>query len=755
MLTLKKTQSTAQRQLGRILFLSLACCSVLYGCQSSQQDTAQQAEQPKSESMSMSSNEAEVQQAAGPVAARRDHALEAHGDVRNDPYYWLRDDQRENAEILDYLNAENDYTKAQLAHLEGVKTQLFEEMSARLAPTDSSVPFRTDVGWFARRYEEGKELPIHVWWPGQSGEWPEGEAQVLLDENVLGADLDFYDVGNYDVSPDGRWLAWVEDTVSRGIYQLRFRSIEGDASADEVIEGVASSLAFANDGKTIFYMKLQDETLIPWQVWRHELGTDPANDVLVYQEDDSTFFNSLGRSADGQWIVIAQNSTTMTEYRVIPTASPNSDPQVVIPRQRGHEYQVELLGDRAYVLTNEGAVDFRLITVPLAQASDRKQWQELLAQRPNTLLQDLQVLRDYVIVEEISNANQRLRVLPLKGGDSFHISADEPAYLAYLGANEQTNTDTLRYVYSSPTTPATTYDLNLKTGEKVQRKQEFAGKDFDASKYETTRLEITARDGTLVPVTLLHRRGQKTDGQAPLYLQGYGSYGFSYLPGFNSQVLSLVDRGFVTGVAHIRGGQEKGRQWYDNGKLLNKKNTFTDFIDVAQGLVKQGWAHPEKVAGSGRSAGGLLIGAVANMAPETFKVLLAGVPFVDVVTTMLDESIPLTTYEYDEWGNPNQKEFYDYMLSYSPYDNLHQGPYPNILVTTGLWDPAVQYWEPAKWVARLRATKQDQNELLLYTDMTAGHRGGSGRFDRLKDRAMEYAFTMDRMGLSSSAESSE
>lgn len=703
----------------------------------------------------MSSNEAEVQQAAGPVAARRDHALEAHGDVRNDPYYWLRDDQRENAEILDYLNAENDYTKAQLAHLEGVKTQLFEEMSARLAPTDSSVPFRTDVGWFARRYEEGKELPIHVWWPGQSGEWPEGEAQVLLDENVLGADLDFYDVGNYDVSPDGRWLAWVEDTVSRGIYQLRFRSIEGDVSADEVIEGVASSLAFANDGKTIFYMKLQDETLIPWQVWRHELGTDPVNDVLVYQEDDSTFFNSLGRSADGQWIVIAQNSTTMTEYRVIPTASPNSDPRVVIPRQRGHEYQVELLGDRAYVLTNEGAVDFRLITVPLAQASDRKQWQELLAQRPNTLLQDLQVLRDYVIVEEISNANQRLRVLPLKGGDSFHISADEPAYLAYLGANEQTNTDTLRYVYSSPTTPATTYDLNLKTGEKVQRKQEFAGKDFDASKYETTRLEITARDGTLVPVTLLHRRGQKTDGQAPLYLQGYGSYGFSYLPGFNSQVLSLVDRGFVTGVAHIRGGQEKGRQWYDNGKLLNKKNTFTDFIDVAQGLVKQGWAHPEKVAGSGRSAGGLLIGAVANMAPETFKVLLAGVPFVDVVTTMLDESIPLTTYEYDEWGNPNQKEFYDYMLSYSPYDNLHQGPYPNILVTTGLWDPAVQYWEPAKWVARLRATKQDQNELLLYTDMTAGHRGGSGRFDRLKDRAMEYAFTMDRMGLSSSAESSE
>ncbi|MCG8464204.1 MAG: S9 family peptidase [Xanthomonadales bacterium] len=694
------------------------------------------------------SNEAEASAvAAGPTAARRDHALETHGDVRNDPYYWLRDDQRENTEVLAYLNAENDYTNTELAHLEGLKGQLFEEMSARLAPNDSSVPYRTDVGWFARRYEAGKEMPIHVWWPGQAGEWPEGEAQVLLDENALGAKLDFYEVGNYDVSPDGQWLAWAEDTLSRGIYQLRFRSLAGDGGADEVIEGVASSLAFANDGKTIFYMKLQDETLIPWQVWRHELGTDPSNDVLVYQEDDSTFFNSLGRSADGQWIVIAQSSTTMTEYSVISTNQPHSDRQVVIPRQRDHEYQVELLGDQAYVLTNEGAVDFRLITVPLAQAADRSQWQELLAQRPNTLLQDLQVLRDYVIVEEISNANQRLRVLPLKGGDSFHISADEPAYLAYLGANEQTNTDTLRYVYSSPTTPATTFDLNLKTGEKVQRKQEFAGSDFDASKYETTRLEITARDGTLVPVTLLHRRGQKTDGQAPLYLQGYGSYGFSYLPGFNSQVLSLVDRGFVTGVAHIRGGQEKGRQWYDNGKLLNKKNTFTDFIDVAQGLVKQGWAHPEKVAGSGRSAGGLLIGAVANMAPETFKVLLAGVPFVDVVTTMLDESIPLTTYEYDEWGNPNQKAFYDYMLSYSPYDNLHQGPYPNILVTTGLWDPAVQYWEPAKWVASLRATKQDNNALLLYTDMTAGHRGGAGRFDRLKDRSMEYAFMMDHLGM--------
>ncbi|GAB4188107.1 MAG: oligopeptidase B [Wenzhouxiangellaceae bacterium] len=683
------------------------------------------------------------------MARQREHVLSAHGEQRNDPYYWLRDDSRESADVLAYLEAENEYTKAIMAPLDSLREQLFTELKSRVKADDASVPYRTDTGWYAERYEADKDLPIHVRWAQQS-DWPQGEPEVLLDENRLGADYDFYQVGDYQVSPDGRWLAWSEDTLSRGIYQIRLRDLQADetiAIADEVIEQVGPSVVFSADGGTLFYLRLQDDTLIPWQLWRHTIGTDPADDVLVYQEDDASFYNTISRSRDGRWIVLSQFSTTTSDVRIIPAAAPDSAIRSLLPRERGHEFQADFLGDRVYLLTNRDAVNFRLVSVAIEQAADESQWSEILPHQNDALLAEHLVLRNYVVVEEIKDAVQRLRVLPLNGGDSFHITADEPAYTAYIDVNERTDTDVLRYAYASPATPKTIYDIDLSSGERTQRKQDFAGDDFDHSDYQVTRLEVTARDGESIPVTLLHQHGLKPNGSQPLLLQGYGSYGFSYLPSFRSDELSLVKRGFVVGIAHIRGGQERGRRWYDDGKLLNKKNTFTDFIDVGRALIEGGWAHPEKLAGSGRSAGGLLIGAVANLAPETFSVLIAGVPFVDVVTTMLDDSIPLTTYEYDEWGNPADERYYRYMLDYSPYDNVAAREYPDMLVTTGLWDPAVQYWEPAKWVARLRATKQGDSQLLMYTDMTAGHRGGSGRYDRLRDRSREYAFLLERLDM--------
>lgn len=684
------------------------------------------------------------------MAAVHGKVLVAHGHERIDPYYWLRDDAREDEAVLAYLKAENSYTNQAMAPQNELRETLFKELGARLKPDDESVPYHEPTGWYAKRYVAGKELPIHVRWPAHQ-EWPQGDPEVLLDENQLGEGYDFYQIGNYAVGPDGRWLAWAEDTVSRGIYTIRFRDLNTGNESPETLEHAAASLAFAADGETVFYLRLQQETLIPWQVWRHRIGSPAAEDVLVYEESDASYYNALERSRDGRWIVLYQNSTTTSQTQIISTRQPDEPIRPVIPRSRGHEYQVDFLDEQAFILTNQDAVNFRVVSVALARASDRRQWREVVAHRDDVLLSDAAVFRQHLVVEEIDRGIQKLRVMPLNGqgqsqaDQSFHIQADEPAYTASLDVNPTTETHILRYAYTSLATPTTVYDVDLVSGEKIQRKQAYAGDDFDASRYALTRIEIDARDGAKVPVTLLHQAGSKPDGHHPLYLKGYGSYGFSYLPGFSANELSLVDRGFVTAIAHIRGGQEMGRRWYEDGKLLNKKNTFTDFIDVAQALVDQGWADREKVVAAGRSAGGLLIGAVANMAPETFAILIAGVPFVDVVTTMLDESIPLTTYEYDEWGNPQERAFYDYMLSYSPYDQVAARDYPHILVTTGLWDPAVQYWEPAKWVAKLRTLKTDRHELLFYTDMSAGHRGGAGRFERLRDRALEYAFILSRI----------
>jgi len=685
---------------------------------------------------------------AAPVAERREHVLEAHGQQRLDPYYWLRDDERENAAVLEYLQAENEYLTKQLAGTEKLQETLYRELTGRIPANDESVPFRYHGDWLARQYREGLELPIHVRWRQGNSE-PAGEPEILLDENRLKGELEYYSVGEYDISPDGHMLAWTEDIVSRGIYRLRFRDLHGESTFSETIDGVSNDVLFANDNRSVFYLKLQPDTLIPWQVWRHELGTDPDSDVLVYEESDASFQNGISRSHDNRWIILEHQSTTSSEIQLIPADQPEQAPSPLLARAPGHEYTAEFLGDHVYLLSNEGAKNFRIVCAPIAQAEDRQSWVEVLPERAQVLIENHAVFRDHLVAQVTADANSKLEIMRLDGSQRHTIEMDEPAYTANIGTNLVADTDRFIYTYASPTTPTRWYEMNLATGDRRLLKQSYAGDDFDPDRYQTSRLHIAARDGTEVPVTLLYQRGSKPDGSQPAFLLGYGSYGYSYDAGFFSHMLSLVDRGFVFALAHVRGGQEKGRDWYDQGRLLQKKNSFTDYIDVARALIEQGWSHPDKLVGSGRSAGGLLMGAVANMAPDLFHTLVVGVPFVDVVTTMLDESIPLTTYEYDEWGNPNQREYYDYMLSYSPYDNISAQDYPNIYVGTGLWDSAVQYWEPAKWVAKLRYMKTDDHTLVMYTDMNAGHRGNSGRFQRQRDYAREFAFVLQQLGLAS------
>ncbi len=717
----------------RLEVLTLILSIIFLGaCDTVDQNTSTETSQPSEQANGMQA----------PVADRREQILEAHGDKREDPYYWLRDDKRESPQVLAYLQAENDYAEHVTAPMQALEDDLYQELVARIPANDESVPFRYHQHWYARQYQAGKELPILVRW-SQGETEPQGEPEVLLDENQLKGELEFYQVGDYDVSSDDQWLVWTEDVVSRGIYRIRFRNLNTGQTIDTSIEKTGSEVIFANDNRSVFYIRLQDETLIPYQIWRHTIGTSPEQDVLVYQEDDPTYFTTISKSRDQRYIVVGHYSTLTSEVQLIDADQPQQPPQVVIPRTTGHEYQVETLGTQLYLLTNDQAKNFRIVTAPLTQANDREVWQEVLAESPDALISNFAVFNDYVVASITEDANQKLHVIPQDSDVSpWDISADEPAFEMAINVNLDSNATDLRYTYESPAKPLSWYSVDMQNGERQLLKQSFAGEDFDSSKYQVRRINITAHDGTAIPVTLLHRAGLQPDGTHPAYLLGYGSYGSSYLPGFQQKYLSLVDRGFVFALAHIRGGQEKGRAWYEQGKLLNKKNTFTDFIDAGQALIKDGWSAPDKLVASGRSAGGLLIGAVANMAPETFHTLIAGVPFVDVITTMLDESIPLTTFEFDEWGNPKDKTYYDYMLSYSPYDQISAQDYPHIYVTTGLWDPAVQYWEPAKWVAKLRHTKTDDNMLVMRTDMNAGHRGGSGRFERQRDTAQEFAFIL-------------
>jgi len=672
-----------------------------------------------------------------PVAEKRPHELEMHGEVRIDDYYWLR--ERTNPEVLAYLEEENAYSSAVMAKTEALQEELFEELKNRIQPDESTLPALKDGYYYYKRYEDGLEYPIHCRRQG-SVDAPE---QIFLDVNHVAEGHDFCSVRGVSVSPDTRTLAWALDTVGRRKYTIQFIDLEtGEAMAD-VIPQVTGNLTWANDNRTLFYAKQDPETLRSYQIYRHLLGTDPSEDVLIYEEIDPTYSVSVGKTRSERYIMIQSEQTLASEFRYLDADNPDGEPRIVAPRERDVEYSVDHVGNRFIIRTNLEATNFRLMEAPVARPG-RSNWRELIPGRDDVYLQGVEVFRDFMVVTERRDGLRRLRVIPWNRGEEFEVEFDEPAYVTWVDENDEFDTQVLRYGYSSPNTPETIYDLDLATHERTLKKQEEIRGGFDPANYTVERLMAPASDGVEVPISLVHRSGIERDGSNPMLLYAYGSYGSSMEAWFRPEVVSLLDRGFVFAVAHIRGGQEMGRSWYEDGKLLKKKNTFTDFIDCGRYLVDQGYTSPEGLFARGGSAGGLLMGAVSNMAPELFAGIIANVPWVDVVTTMLDDDIPLTTAEFDEWGDPKKREYYDYMLSYSPYDNVAAMDYPAMLVTTALEDSQVQYFEPAKWVAKLRTMKTDDKPLLLKTEMAAaGHGGVSGRFKKYHKTALEYAFMLE------------
>ena len=688
-----------------------------------------------------------------PVAAQRPFVVHSPCGDRVDPYYWLRDDERRDPEVLAYLNAENAYREAALAPLAPLEDTLYAEIVARVKQDDSTVPFRKDGFWYYRRYEPGREYPVIARRAG-SLEAPE---QVLLDGNELAAGRDFYQIGSWEVSPDGHWLAWCEDTVGRREYRLRFRNLQsGEVLADE-IDNVEPEVVWANDNRTVLYVAKDPETLLGLYVRRHRLGTSPAADTLVFEQADHSFYTGVARSKSGRYLFITMESTVSSEWHYADADLPEAAFTVFLAAQRDHEYQLEHLGDEFLVRSNWQARNFRLLAAPIAPCSSPAGWREVVAHQEDGFLEEFAVFDTFLALGVREGGLARIRIRGLgagtgTGGASASaadtlVASDEPACTITIDVNPEPGVRVLRYSYSSLTTPLSIYEVDLDSGVRTLLKREPVLGHFDPADYVTEFLWVSARDGARIPVSLVYRRGVARDGTAPLLQYAYGAYGLSMDPVFSAARLSLLDRGVVFAIAHVRGGQELGRDWYDAGRLLHKENSFRDFIDVTRALVAQGYADPDRVVGMGGSAGGLLIGAVANQCPEAYRALVAQVPFVDIVTTMLDETIPLTSNEYDEWGNPSERQYYDCMLAYSPYDNVRAQAYPALLVTTGLWDSQVQYYEPAKWVAKLRSLKTDDRPLVLRVDMDAGHGGKSGRFRRYREIAADYAFILDQCGL--------
>ena len=675
-----------------------------------------------------------------PMAKIIPHRLEKHGHVRIDDYYWLN--QRDNPEVLEYLKAENEYTAGVMAAAGDLEEKLFEEIKGRIKQTDMSVPYKKDGYYYYTRFEEGKEYPVYC----RKKESLEAREEVMIDANVLAEGHEYFSVGGRAVSPGQNIMAYAVDTLGRRIYTLHFKNLDTGELLEDSIPAVTGNMAWANDNRTLFYSRQDAETLRPCRIYRHALGTDTAGDRLVYEETDETFSAHVFKTKSKKYVMIACHQTLSSEYRYLDADSPEAEFKVIQPRERGLEYDADHSDGKFYIRTNYEAKNFRLVAAPVAQTG-KERWQDVIGHRSDVFLEGFEIFSDYLVIEERKRGLIDIRIIPWAEGGEHYLDFGEPAYLAYISINPELDTQTLRFGYTSLTTPNSIFDYDMATREKTLLKQEEVLGGFDSAKYTTERLYAPAADGTEVPISVVWRKGIEKNGRSPLLLYGYGSYGNSTDATFNSPRLSLIDRGFIFAIAHIRGGQELGRQWYEDGKLLKKKNTFTDFIACAEYLIEQGYTAPEKLFATGGSAGGLLIGAVVNMRPELFKGVVTRVPFVDVVTTMLDESIPLTTAEYDEWGDPNSKEYYEYILSYSPYDNVGAREYPNMLVTTGLHDSQVQYWEPAKWVARLRALKTDSNRLLLKTNMDAGHGGASGRYKRYRETAFNYAFILNVLGI--------
>ncbi|OWP62410.1 oligopeptidase B [Hymenobacter amundsenii] len=676
-----------------------------------------------------------------PVAAGRPKLLVSPFGTRTDDYYWLQ--ERDNLEVLAYLEAENAYFEAQMAPVQDLQAALVREIRGRMQEQDESVPYLDNGYYYYVRYETGAEYPIYCRKLG-SLEAPE---QVLLDANALAVGHDYYHLGGLEVSNDNQVLAYADDTVSRRLYTLRFRNLTTGQEYPEAIANTSGNAVWATDNQTVFYTKKDENTLLDYQVYRHMLGSDPATDVLVYEETDNTFYTAVTRSKSREYILIQLTSTMAAETWFLPAAAPTQPLQLVQAREDDHLYEVEHFGPDFYILSNDGAPNFRLLKTPVT-APGKENWQEVIGHRDDVFLENMELLRDYLVLGERHEGLLKLRVRPWHNPTQEHyLPFGEPTYTAAIGINPEFDTTVLRYVYSSLTTPTSTFDYDLATRHSTLRKEQPVLGGFRKQDYATERLYAPAADGTRIPLSVVYKKGFKLDGSAPLLQYAYGSYGLSMDATFSAARLSLLDRGFVYVICHIRGGQELGRQWYENGKKLRKKNTFTDFTDCSKYLITQQYTAADRLFAMGGSAGGLLMGAIINLHPELYRGVVAAVPFVDVVTTMLDDTIPLTTGEYDEWGNPNQQEFYDYMLSYSPYDNVQAQAYPNMLVTTGLHDSQVQYFEPAKWVAKLRALKTDSNLLLLHTDLAAGHGGASGRFKSIHDVARQFAFMLLLLGV--------
>ena len=665
-------------------------------------------------------------------------SLEKHKDIRIDNYFWMN--ERENPEVIDYLNQENTYYNSMTAHTKDFQKDLFEEMKGRIKEDDQSVPYLYNGYYYITRFEIGQDYPIYSRKKGSLS----ANEEILFNCNDLAKGHSFFQLGGLSVSPDNKFATFGVDIVGRRIYTIQIKNLETGEILSDKIENVTGGSVWANDNKTIFYTRQDKVTLRADKIFRHKLGTNSVDDVLVFDEKDDTFNVSVSKEKSKKYIVIGSGSTLTTEYRILNSDNPDGEFTVFQPRVRGLEYSISHFGDSFYVLTNKDkATNFKLMKTP-ENATSKENWKDLIPHRKDVLIEDIEIFRNYLVVEERSNGLNHIRIMPWSGAGEYYLPFGSETYNAYTTTNVDFDTDVLRYSYQSLATPSSVIDFNMTTKEKeIKKEQQVLGGKFDKNNYIEERIWATATDGTKVPISMVYRKELKKDGKNPLLLYAYGSYGITMDTYFSSTRLSILDRGFVFAIAHIRGGEDLGRQWYEDGKLLKKKNTFTDFIDCSKHVIKEKYTSPEHLYAEGGSAGGLLMGAVVNMAPELYNGVIAQVPFVDVITTMLDDSIPLTTGEYDEWGNPNVKKYYDYMLSYSPYDNVTTQKYPNMYVSTGLHDSQVQYWEPAKWVAKLRTKKTGDTVLFLNTNMDAGHGGASGRFEALKELAKEYSFLLD------------
>jgi oligopeptidase B len=677
-----------------------------------------------------------------PVAAQKPYPVASPYGVRTDPYYWLRDDTRTNPEVLAYLKEENAYRERSMAHAKPLENALYEEIFARLKQDDATVPYRKNGYWYSIRFEPGKEHPIFVR-RKNSLQAPE---EILLDANVHAAGHEYYRIGAMEISPDSAWLAYCEDTVGRSQFTLRFKNLHSGQIQPEAIADVEADLAWANDNRTLLYVEKDPETLLGLYVKKHVLGEDPKRDQLIFEQTDRSFYTGVSKSKSDAYLFIHMESTLSSEWRYARADDLELRFDIFLAHEADHEYDIEHLGGDFIVRSNWQARNFRLARAPIGSHSQRAAWIDVVAHR-DEYIEEFDVFDRFIALSVRSGGLHKIGIHPLADAPAFFIASDEAAYSSSMSVNLELDTEIVRYAYSSLTTPTTLYDYNVRTREQVLLKRDPVLGHFDPNDYGTEFFMAPARDGAEIPVSLVYRKGFTRNGSAPLLQYGYGAYGLSMDPSFSSARLSLLDRGFVYAIAHVRGGQEMGRAWYDAGRELQKKNSFNDFVDVTRALVERRYAAKDKVFAMGGSAGGLLMGAIANMSAAEYRGIVAQVPFVDVVTTMLDESIPLTTNEYDEWGDPSVREYHDYMLSYSPYDNVGRQAYPAMLVTTGLWDSQVQYYEPVKWVAKLRALKSDDHRLLLHVEMEAGHGGKSGRFQRYRETAMEYAFLLDELGV--------